>query len=421
MDPQKSPDASQPPQDNTKTPPASEDTGDISMSGENGVQPGTIVVGGKDEAPAPSPATPEAPPAPPVDDSNMPAFMRDPTATDVPPPPAGGKKKGLIIGIIAGALLLVGGAAAYYFAYMVPNKPENVLKSALVNTFSKDKVTSLSFEGNATVTEKESDTKFSMDFSGGGDQDGKLTFTSSIDATVTNVTVDFRSVDGKTYYAKVGGLAGLPELMAQSGNEVAAMYAPLLSAINDQWYEINQSFIEQITGKSSVTPTLSDADRQKIAKAYEDNPFLSVKETLADEKIAGVDSHHYKVVIDGPKLQAFVSAVEAAKLENTGLTPEMLTSLKDGINGVNFANYPVDVWVAKDSKLFTQFAFSAQNDEVAATLRLTLKDYNKPITVEKPEGAKSILEVLNSFYQAFLGTGITAEDLPISESNGISL
>lgn len=419
MDPQKSPDESQPPQDNTKKPPTDGDANDISMSDENSAQPDTVIVGGQKQSSTPSP---EEPPTPtPVPQDNMPAFMRDPTATDTPTPVGGKKKTGLIVGIVAGVLLLVGGAAAYYFGYMVPNKPENVLKSALVNTFSQDKVTSVSFEGNATLTEAGSDTKFSMDFSGGGDQEGKFNLTAAIDAVVTNVTVDVRSVDGKTFYAKVGGLAGLPELMAQSGNEVAALYAPLLAAIDDQWYEINQSFIEQMTGQTSVTPTLSEADRQKIAQAYEANPFLTVTETLASEQVAGVDSHHYKVVVDGPKLQAFISAIEAANIESLGLTAEMFTSLKDSVKDASFADYPMEVWIAKDSKLFTQFAFSVQDTEASATVRLTFKDYNQPVTVEKPEEAKSILEVLNSFYESILGTGLTAEDLSTDASSGISL
>jgi len=426
VDPQKNPDENQP-QDNTNTPPSDgtdKTAGDISMSDENNsTQPGSGGASNVVDASTPDPAAP-TPPAPsptPVSEDEMPAFMKDSTSTDVPQAPTGGKKKllGLIVGVVAGILLLGGGAAAYYFGYMVPNKPQNVLKTALVNSFSTEKAKSGSFEGSLSVKEEGSDDTFSADFSGASDQDGKFTVSASIDAIVTKVTVDVRSLDGKTLYAKVGGLAGLPELMAQSGNEMAAMYAPLLNEVNDQWFEINDSLLKETTG-TSTNFKLSDADRQKLATAYEENQFLTVKETLASEKINGTDSHHYKVTIDNDKLQGFVSAVEAAKIESFGFTPEMFTGIKDSLKDANLSQYPLDVWIAKDTKLFTQVSFAMQNDEGTFNFRMAFKDYNKEFTVEKPEGAKPIIDLLNSFYESILGPGVPAEDLP-AELQGISL
>lgn len=429
MDPQKLPDNT--PKDNKDMPSTdSADNGDVSMSEESSATPGTVVVGGQtSEASTPDPSSSSTTPVPPAPiEQPLPEFMREPGDSDTPPaPPAsGGKKTGLIALIIAAVLVVFGGgAAAYYFAYVVPNKPENILKTALVNSFSAEKVKSVGFEGDVAVSAAEEGEIFAIEYSGAASQENgklkQLTATASMDVVVTNVTMDVRTVDGETFYAKVGGLAGLPELLQASGDASAAMYAPLLSTIDEQWYEINQSLIEQVLGSSmSVSAGLSQADLQKIKDAYDQNQFLTVTETLADETISGVDSYHYKVAVDKTKLKAFVAAVQAANIQSLGVTTEMFDMLKSGIDSTDFSKYPIDVWIAKDSKLFTQFAFTAASEDgETLAVTLTLKDYNKELVVEVPEDAKSVLEVVNNFYQTFLGTDLPS-DLPL-EADGISL
>ncbi|HEU5187797.1 MAG TPA: hypothetical protein VFT87_04830, partial [Candidatus Saccharimonadales bacterium] len=218
------------------------------------------------------------------------------------------------------------------------------------------------------------------------------------------VTFDVRSTDGKTMYLKAGGLAGIAEGLASEPS--LASYASLLATVDDQWYTIDPSILEQFGASVPSSTGLADADRQKLADAYTQNSFLKVQEVLADETIAGVNSYHYKVGVDGQKLKAFVSAVEAAKIESLGLTQPMLDSLKGSIDNADFSKYPVDIWIAKDSKLFTQFAFKVQDNDATLDTKLTLKDYNKAVTVEVPEGAESIVNVLTTFYQAMLGGGL---------------
>src|SRR6266545_1720262 len=126
-------------------------------------------------APAPAPPTPSGAPAAPLTPTTdrtipdvgipgpAPAGPAWPTAPDnqtpvMPASFAAGtpkkSKKGLLIGlIVAAAVVIFGGAsAAAYLGYVVPNKPENVLKTALINSFSTDKVTSQHFEGKLSIT-----------------------------------------------------------------------------------------------------------------------------------------------------------------------------------------------------------------------------------------------------------------------------
>lgn len=320
----------------------------------------------------------------------------------VPPaaPVRSGKKKLSLLAIIVGIIVLVlGASAAAYFAYYLPNQPENILKSALANSFAKDKVTSVHFNGE--INTKDADNQgLSVGFKGATGQQGQLDMTAEIDAMLTTIAVDVRSLDGKTLYAKVGGLEGLPELLGATDGPAAAGYASLLATIDDQWYEINQSLLKEVLGTSFDGGLLTNEDRQKLAQAYDKHPFLKVQETYADEKINGHDSYHYKVAIDNDALKSFVKDLKDAKLSLFTLNQAVVDGINDTIDQTDFSKYPVEVWIAKDSKMFTQFKQTVQQGDTTTDIRLTITDYNKTFTVEKPEDAKSILEIVGPFMQS---------------------
>jgi hypothetical protein len=76
------------------------------------------------------------------------------------------------------------------------------------------------------------------------------------------------------------------------------------------------------------------------------------------------------------------------------------------------------MWIAKDKKMIDQVKFTASNDEVSGTLRITMYDFNKPVAVQKPAGAKSVLELLSDLYG---GQESGEEVLEQLQTNGISL
>lgn len=398
----------------------SDDTGNLSLS-EEPQRPVTVV--GSSDAPVPA-----EPPKPPTSESYSPLGTVGPSALDeqlAPAQPRSRKKRWMLIGLIAGIVaLLFGGAAAAYFGYYLPNQPENILKSALVNSFSKDKASSLHFTGTAQISDTATEDGYTIDVTGAMSQEGKLNLSANIDALVATVTFDLRSADGKSYFLKLGGLEGAPELLAQSGDASLQAYGPILAALNDQWYEINQSLIEQLTGTTLETGSLTAADLQKLGQAYDQHPFLAVKETLASETINGRDSYHYKVTVDKTKLKAFVQAVKEAGIDSLKLTQEGVDAFNGSLADVDFSKYPIDVWIAKDDLLFMQVAFKTEENGSKLDLKLTITDYNKPVEVEEPEDAKSIMEALGTIYEAALGTMQQSllEDIQTeTETNGVSL
>ncbi|MGH7158168.1 MAG: hypothetical protein ACREGD_03825 [Candidatus Saccharimonadales bacterium] len=401
MDPQKLPDANRPTPTNPPSP--SGLANDISTSEESSVPPGTVVVGGQPAPPTapgntPTPPAPENATATPEADPKMAAFMRGDTPSDMPTPAK--KKTGMIVGIVAAVLLLVGGGAAAYVAFFMP-KPDKVLQAALVSTFTSGNLKSAAFEGELSVADSSSDFAYTVGFEGASSQTAAQ-FALSVDIPLLSpVTLDARTLDGgQTYYVRAGGLASTTSLLATEPS--LAPFAPLLASLNNQWYEVDLSTLEELSGTSEgVTGSLSDAERQRIVDAYSQNQFLTVTEVLADEPIAGVDSYHYKVTVDGDKLQAFLDAV--GSVESFGITGAMLDGLQDMLLNVDFTTYLADVWIAKDTKFFTQFALATQSGETSLNMRLTLKDFNKEVTVEQPEGALPFQDAITSFYQVLLG------------------
>lgn len=323
------------------------------------------------------------------------------------------QKKGLLFGLIIAAVLLLlsGGAAASYY-YLV-NKPENVLKQALANAMDTEKTKTLHFSGSATV-EAEGGTEVGATYTGAVDnKSGAFDVSGKVDVVVANITFDFRSTDAKTFYLRLGGLGGLPELLSSTVPE-AAMYAPVISALNDQWVEINDSLLKEFDG-SYESGILSDADIQKVTDAYLQYPFLTVSEVLADETVGGEDSHHYKLVIDAAKLKSFLSALKDAKLDSYKLDQNTLNRYNKAIDQAKLSKYPFEIWISKGSKMIKQFSFTYSAEGASLKARFTVDSYNQPVEVEKPKDTKSLMELLSEVF----GTNL-AFPMPGQES-GISL
>ncbi|HEX7963811.1 MAG TPA: hypothetical protein VF466_04450, partial [Candidatus Saccharimonadales bacterium] len=367
-----------------------------------------------DGAPADGPDAPaDATPAPSFTPSPS-ATPPSPTAPSTPMTPAAAglagsavpegmvskrSKKPLIMGvIIAVVVVLLGGSAAAF--YMIMNKPQNVLNMALLNTMSVDKVKSVNFDGSLDIKPKDGP-NIGTTFTGSGNSDGAFSVSAKVDALVTTVNADVRSTDGKTFYLRVGGLDGLSSLLGTS----ASSYGPIIASLNNQWIQINQSMIEQLTGSSTSLDTkLTAADRQKLEDAYKKNQFLVVSKALKDETIKDQKSHHYQITVDKDKFKAFLTAVKDANISSLKIDANSLKSATDSVNKIDFNKYPVDIWIAKGSKLIDQVSFSTTSSDTTATVRLTIDDVNKAVNVVAPSGAKSLLEILSNLLGGAGGT-----------------
>jgi hypothetical protein len=307
--------------------------------------------------------------------------------------------KAVVIGA-AGAVLLGGATVGAYFGYYVPNKPENILKKALVNTFSPDLAKSVYMDGDFSFTDDSEDMTISGTLDGKADDEGNVDVALTVDALVTTIKVDIRGVDGN-YYVKVSGLTGLPELLGVADDPNVQAYASLIDGIDDQWIEINKSLIEQFSGVESGSE-LSEADIKKLTDIYRKHSFLKVKQTLPDEVIKGAESHHYQVVVDQAELQAAFQELKNANIKSLKVTQDEIDAFKDSLQDAGLDKHPFDIWINKETKVINQFGFKVKDGESSVNFRISFFDFNKPVTVEKPEDARSVLEVLGPLFGGLL-------------------
>jgi hypothetical protein len=342
------------------------------------------------------------------------------------------KKRVILVSAIAGGIVLLGGAtAAAYYGYVLPNKPQNILNAALVNEFTPGKITSTTFHGNYSAKQTGDDMTMAGSFKGSVDKNGPFDISGDFDAVVTKITLDMRSADGKDFYLRVGGLEGLGPLLEDDGDSDASTmlttYAPLVEAVNNQWFIINQSLISQLQPDADVSKglKLSDEDSKKLADAYKKHQFLTVQEKLKDEKIGSRDSHHLKLVIDKAKLKSFAAEIKAAKLSSIKMTNDQLADFNKEADKANFSKYPIEVWISKSEKFIDQIKFATNDKDGQFTATATVDDWNKPVKVEKPAGAKSLLELLGQMNNAGGLSGTETEALFGTEEDapatGISL
>ena len=339
------------------------------------------------------------------------------------------KKRIMLASVVAGAVIVLGGAAAAaYYGYVLPNKPQNLLNAALVNQFTTGKVTTSNFHGTYSAKQTGVDMTMSGSFKGAVDQKGAFDISGDFDAMVTKITFDMRSVDGKDYYFRVGGLDGLDKLLAAMGSSdesTVSTYAPIISAVNNQWFIVNQSLTKTLQPGADLSQgmKLSDADVKKLADTYKQHQFLVVQQKLKDEKIASRDSYHLKIVVDKTQLKAFAAQLKTANIENLKITNDQLKDFDTSVDNANFSKYPVDVWVSKGQKLIDQVSFTTKNSDSEFTGTVTVDDWNKAVKVTKPSGAKSLLELLGNAFGS--GSNSSAESLlsggQDDNNSGISL
>lgn len=354
--------------------------------------------------PKPNPSL-ESSEASPTDNPTTPAVIGHFSEQNTKQTPTTNKKKKLKYAISAGIIILVlfGGSALAYYTYYLPNRPDNIIKDALVNMVYGNKLNSAHIDAKFQTTDRQTKQTFSGTLSGDVGKGGQFDITANVDAIITQVSAELKSTDGKNVYIKVGGLNGLSQLLSGSytknstANSITSSLSPLLSSINNQWFEINQSLISQeVPGlNTSTMQTPTQADVSKLEQLYQQHQFLVVKQTFADQTISGYPSYHYTIIVSASQIKAFLTAVDNAHIKSLSQETSEISSLSNMVGQSNLANYPIGIWISKSNKLVDQlsiFTSDSSGNPVSATI--TLSKFNSPVNVTAPTGAKSILQLL---------------------------
>lgn len=316
------------------------------------------------------------------------------------------KRKKFLLSVVLALIMLAGAGVAAYYTAVLPNKPDNKLLKAFINLASQNQV---AVTGKVDYQDKKATGSvkgFSLDFDMGVDLDKTLAgLSGKVGVSGAQYPFELRYID-KDIYLKVGGLGSIDKLLPP-GTDYDE-YFQGLAGLNDQWFVISRSYLQQI-GESAACVTdlsfaLGDSDVDKIGKAYKKHPLFKVKST-ANEKIDGVDTT--KMELDTANDETAgkfadelnsLSVVGKAKacLKDTGLNKTLDEEVKPGESSIR--NGQIYAFVTQDKKLKRLILISDDNKQKTT---MTMDFTDKAVSVTKPENAKPIQDLLGSLLGGF--------------------
>lgn len=342
--------------------------------------------------------TPDLPPQPPV--LNKRIFTPPPEELLKKP---SHKKRNILIAVFS--LLILSGVGAY-FGYYVPNKPENMWRTALDNTGKGyDKLIEYSEEAKQTSGWSQ-EGKFNIDGMFEADANFKSVssgntsnLTGSVSAMGAKVNFDVRTLPSSTatpdMYFKVDGLDGLGTLIGQGDPKVEAA----LNNLNNQWYVIDHTLFEQMGAGADKSQSITFEDVVALFKAFgvtskeyvfTDDPekaTIVIKNKVGKETKDGRSVYHYKVDTNNKQVEKYAvelckdlksskigetikksagedvidcnNTTEKAKQEDVQLKPDDVAQSPS----TERKTFEVDAWVDTKTKLFHSIRFADSKDK----------------------------------------------------------
>lgn len=337
------------------------------------------------------------------------------------PPPAEkrrfSKKLKLLLVAVMVVLLLAAGSAGAYFGLILPNKPENVLKSAISNTLQERQV---SFDGSTDIQAADSSkpgamTATSVTFKGAADLDKNIS-KAEIAVTMSGVKVqgEVRYVD-QTAYIKLGDLGAIKNMATAYSPEAAGV----INKVENQWIEFDKTIIKQANADCVLDAklTFTDADLTMLSEAYSRNMFAIIQNT-SSEDVNGQSATKFELALDDNTMAEYaksleqLSVVKQLKDCSKEIKDPDYDSLKDG------DTTPLSIWVDKATKRIVKLSshttdYDAKEANIKGTASVTLS-YG-PVSVEKPENAKPIMTLFSEFAPLFnSGVRGASSDNPLS-------
>ncbi len=327
-----------------------------------------------------------------------------------------GKLKYFIIAIVL--VLLVGGVASgAYFGYVVPNKPENKLLSAISNTLSQKQVT---IKGKVDVQTKQPATSYNVNYTVASDlTKHNLGLSGTVGVKGLQFPFDVRYID-KDIYFKIGGLSSIDKLAPlYKNNDQATFFLNILDSINDQWYVVDSSLLESSPEAKCVTDVswaLTEEDTAKIQAAYKKHPLFSVNSVTT----ASVDGKTLTKYDIKPTSDAEASAF-AKELSSLSVVENINKCMKSSGSSStsgdqelsNIVNQTTSekmyIFIGDDKIQRIEIGSTDSSGNYSLTANF---EYTVP-AIEKPEGAKPVQDILGQILGPLYGNMNTTTASPL--------
>lgn len=347
-----------------------------------------------------APAAVPTAPTPQVFGSTEPAPQTQPVSAQTPVRKRSLKKPLIIAGVLV--LAIAGASVAAYAAVIVPNKPENVLLSALDNTLQQKQV---SYKGSINITSNDTAGKVEID----GAHDGlKHADDVTLNVTTSGITlpVEARLVD-KNAYIKFGDLTPVTTLLsAYAGAQATDLVKVVNQQVSNKWITIDSTLLAQSGADCVLNSDLSltKDDVALLKSQYKANPFAMI-ESSASDNVNGQAVTKYQLSIDDDKAVKYGASLDKLSLVNA-LTKCNKDSMKTGAAVGDHDKTPLTVWVNRQTKQIVQIAYQS----TAAGAKKGVKGSGQisfayaPVSITAPSGSTPAITVFTNLQKA-LNTG----------------
>lgn len=191
-----------------------------------------------------------------------------------------------------------------------------------------------------------------------------------------------------------------------------------LSFITNQWIRIDTEALKKQFGLEKLEKQIKEAQKQKelspeqieeIKRVGALAKVLKITDKLPSEKIDGVETYHYKFVIDKEGLKKLVIDISFIVQDKT-LTEKEVADFDKSLEIIE--SLGGEIWIGKKDllpyKIFLQISVK-ETDESKISGKLTLmilfKNYNKPVQIDVPSPVKNLEEILSELFGGFFGNG----------------
>lgn len=300
--------------------------------------------------------------------------------------------KALMIAIIG--VVVMGAAGAFaYLGVIVPNQPENVLKTALTNLISAE-----STVAKGDVTLKVGDYSFNPNFGFEIAEDGGSALSFDISVPSLEIAAEIKQTSDDLYFK----LSGIETLFDTWSSTIASYIADeaFISYLSERIILLDDEWLVIEGLVSSDNKQQVQTNEQAVIDAFKDREIFIVKNEENEDEVEGRATRHFKISVDKEELKAGLADIDSAQLNQ-----EIKDSIASFVDEVQLNEF--DVWIYKDTKEFARLGYQGDMgemlDDATYNVELTFLSFNQTATIIPPLEAADARELWDTLWS-------TAED-----------
>jgi hypothetical protein len=339
----------------------------------------------------------------------------------------------IIIAVVVGLLLIGGGVLAYFSYFQSPDRIMGEMFEKIVtiksleytgdvkadlsvdtaSLLNNNAASLLSVNTNSASPSLATSTKkngsLSFNFNGSSDWHNKsafqglLAFTMQVDMpTVGDFSLgsEIRTINNSLYVE----LTKAPNIMLID-----------LSPLENQWVKIDESNVTSTENK--VSDRFSPSAVAQIKAAFSRDKFFKITANLPSETVNGVNTYHYKFIIDREGLRNFIIDVDKTAASSM-LTGQNLADFNKQMT--DLAMPAGEIWIGKNDLLPYKLSFNydlkaTETSQVSGNVKVVLsaKNFNKSLQVAIPAPVKSPQEIMSGLFGGMSSSPFVSSSSPI--------